>query len=173
MAGETAAPEKQETLQDLTRRAAQVARNSTLRSINLLSLAADRLAMPTADESEIEVSTERSVSRDFSPEREEAAARLVVRVDFMVNVREISSQAALVNLKAVFESVYDLNRGMPAEAERDLDAFAVTNAVVHVWPYYRELVQSTTWRMGLPPFPLPLFRITDASPTSKPKPSEG
>jgi preprotein translocase subunit SecB len=35
------------------------------------------------------------------------------------------------------------------------------NGVFHVWPYWREMVQNTLARMGLPPLILPVFRVGD------------
>lgn len=39
--------------------------------------------------------------------------------------------------------------------EKALDHVAMMN----VWPYWRELVHSMTIRMGLPPFPVPLYNV--------------
>lgn len=38
-------------------------------------------------------------------------------------------------------------------------SFAETNAVFNAWPYFREYVQSTTLRMGLPPLTVPLLKL--------------
>ena len=40
-----------------------------------------------------------------------------------------------------------------------LDAFAKTNGVFNAWPFWREYAQSVTARMGLPPVPIPAFRL--------------
>lgn len=39
-----------------------------------------------------------------------------------------------------------------------LDEFAKVNGVFNAWPYWREFVQNTLVRMGLPPLALPLYR---------------
>ncbi|HOK45944.1 MAG TPA: hypothetical protein PLP04_09715 [Bryobacteraceae bacterium] len=60
---------------------------------------------------------------------------------------------------------YELRRGYtPSTAE--LDAFREGNAILHCWPYSRELVQNLTARMGLPIPPLPLLRLV---PKASPK----
>jgi preprotein translocase subunit SecB len=41
----------------------------------------------------------------------------------------------------------------------DIKAFAKSNGMLNVWPYWREFVQSITSRAGLPPLTVPLFRI--------------
>jgi len=42
-------------------------------------------------------------------------------------------------------------------ARKHLEAVIKRVALLNVWPYWRELVQSLTVRMGLPAFPMPLL----------------
>jgi hypothetical protein len=54
--------------------------------------------------------------------------------------------ATAVEIKAIFDAEYFSKE----ELEEDvLKEFAKTNVRYHVWPYWRELVQSTSARMGL------------------------
>lgn len=41
----------------------------------------------------------------------------------------------------------------------EIKAFAMSNGMLNVWPYWREFVQSITSRAGLPPLTVPLFRV--------------
>lgn len=159
---------KPESLKDLARRAASVAQNSNLVSINLFSIRAEFPEDAQIDEdAELELANEHRVEHVLTPETPEEPAKLIVSLHFSVRIKPVSAEdAAFFELLATFHAHYVMNRGMPDEARADLDAFAQTNAVVHTWPYFRELVQSTIWRCGLPPFPLPLFRITDQQPAS-------
>ena len=44
--------------------------------------------------------------------------------------------------------------------DEHLHAFSATNGVFNAWPYWREFVQNTTARMGLPtPVIVPVFRL--------------
>ncbi len=45
--------------------------------------------------------------------------------------------------------------------ENEIEAFGITNVVFNAWPYAREYVQSTLIRMDLPPFVMPLLKISD------------
>ncbi|WP_417746326.1 hypothetical protein [Rosistilla oblonga] len=45
-------------------------------------------------------------------------------------------------------------------AENNLEAFGTLNGMYNLWPYLRELVQSMTIRIGMPPLTLPVFRPT-------------
>lgn len=70
--------------------------------------------------------------------------------------------AEIVRCSAVFSVGYQFNAvGGPSPEERDdfFSAFANVNAVFNVWPYFRELVQSSLARMGLQPVALPVYRV--------------
>ncbi len=59
-------------------------------------------------------------------------------------------------VEAVFGLVYALTEAIEKE---DADAFARHNALFNAWPYWRELVQNTTVRMGFPPPLVPLLKV--------------
>lgn len=149
-------------LKDLARRAAPIAQNAHLLGINLRQLEVQLVAEPAED---IQATIHSEHRFDVALNKAGEGPVLTVKVHFVVSVREGSN--VLLQFKATFACVYGMNRGMPESAEADMPAFAATNTMVHVWPYYRELVQNMTWRMGVPPFPLPLFRI--APPSSAPR----
>lgn len=73
------------------------------------------------------------------------------------------------------EATYSLDYSLtappppPAERARFFGAFAEVNATFNAWPFLRELVQSVTARMGLPPLTLPVYRV----PRPGPKPVAG
>jgi len=63
---------------------------------------------------------------------------------------------------------FELNYSVPPEVELNeglLEEFAKSNGVFNAWSYWREFVQNTLVRMELPPFPLPLYRMS--APTTK------
>lgn len=147
-------------------RAAVIARNAHLREINLRRMEVELVAEP--GEGEIPIDIDSDYSQEHALKRpEKGAVALSIRVHFEVSVR--AEKQVLLRMRCTFQLEYMLNQGMPEGAESDLSAFTATNSMVHVWPYYRELVQSTTWRMGLPPFPLPLFKLSgrEGSPKAK------
>lgn len=55
--------------------------------------------------------------------------------------------------------------GGPVGGERDryFSAFANVNGLYNIWPYYRELVQSFSSRMGMPPVILPVYRVHESA----------
>jgi preprotein translocase subunit SecB len=69
---------------------------------------------------------------------------------------------------------YELEYALPEEfkaTRTELNAFAKVNGVFNAWPYFREIVQSATQRMDLPPVVLPVFRVPATQPQSPPSPS--
>lgn len=77
----------------------------------------------------------------------------------VVNERETAVVPA-ISLRASFELTYRLPRDFkPGHSE--LSAFAETNGIFNVWPYWRELIQTTMNRMGLPNITLPVYRIAE------------
>lgn len=67
----------------------------------------------------------------------------------------------LVTVECRFELLYRVPRGTNPSAE-ELHSFAATNAIMNVWPYFREFVHSISVRMGLPPIVIPVFRLPRA-----------
>lgn len=65
----------------------------------------------------------------------------------------------VLTIKASFILEYALPPSVEFEEEQ-LKAFSMTNGVYNAWPYWREYVQSTTTRMGLPPIIVPVFRLS-------------
>jgi hypothetical protein len=66
------------------------------------------------------------------------------------------------DLHCDFVARYALHAGATF-SEGHYSHFASLNALMNVWPYMRELVQSATSRMGLPSLVLTLFRIPSVS----------
>jgi len=56
-----------------------------------------------------------------------------------------------------FQLIYESSEQVDATTI-DLEAFGHYTALFNVWPFWREFVQSTVVRMGLPPLTVPLFK---------------
>jgi hypothetical protein len=82
---------------------------------------------------------------------------VVARVDAKVNSAEEPKAEPLVSVSVAFELKYRLPQGFRVSKE-ELQAFAAVNGVFNAWPYFREIIQSATARMNLPPIILPLHR---------------
>ncbi|MDQ6768959.1 MAG: hypothetical protein M3Z54_03110 [Gemmatimonadota bacterium] len=70
-----------------------------------------------------------------------------------------SGDTQRLKLSAIYLLIYshpDLT-SLPAES---LEAFARLNGVYNAWPYWRELIQTVSGRIGLGPLVVPVFRAT-------------
>ncbi len=76
----------------------------------------------------------------------------------MSGIQEQDVTKKVMDLSAVLELSYRLSKEV-ALTPKQLKAFANINALYNAWPYWRELVQTTTARMGLPRLVVPVFRI--------------
>lgn len=160
------------SIQELAKRAAPIARNARLLSIELSGIEAKRANGWPNEHPPVDVKVGQSIRHRFVPESDETPGRLFVDLTFKMKVRPDpeEDEPELASIACTFALTYQLNRGMPDDARDLLPAFAETNSVLHAWPYLREFVQSTTWRMGLPPLSLPLFQI--GGPRERTSPAE-
>lgn len=67
-------------------------------------------------------------------------------------------QQTLFSIDVQYRVVYGLKRPC-APTEAELEVFASQNGVFNAWPYLREFVQSTYYRLELPLPPLPSFTV--------------
>ncbi len=79
------------------------------------------------------------------------------RIEVKIAASGASAEPHLA-VSAVFEIKYRVPQGARFSAH-ELEAFADTNAIFNVWPFWREYIQSVTGRMDLPAVVLPLFRV--------------
>lgn len=115
-----------------------------------------------------ELPEEMRVSVHSDPRLSEDGTTLVVKARMGLHVAKPgdATENAPVAIEAVFELRYDL-KSSEGLTKENYEAFGESNAVFNVWPYWREYVQSTTLRLGLPGLTLPLFRFKKAADVNK------
>ena len=87
--------------------------------------------------------------------------RFCVRPIFTLTANKNSPDGAALNvlsIEATFALIYSVE-SLDEFEDASLIAFAWTNGVFNAWPYWREFVQSTVSRMGLPAITIPVFRV--------------
>jgi len=142
---------------------ARISTQAVLQSIDLASLHAQRedgVAVP----SEWAASARRS--EDTSADFDRDALTLVVHCAFDAAwapepVGELASDPAdeaPLQLHARFRLKYAVN-GLEGILDGDEEHFARTNGMLHAWPYWREVAQSMTVRMGVEPLVVGTFKI--------------
>lgn len=68
-----------------------------------------------------------------------------------------SKDGIKLSISASFRVVYSIEPNLKQLTEDEIQKFGRFIATANAWPFWRELVQSTTCRMGLPPLLLPLL----------------
>ena len=64
----------------------------------------------------------------------------------------------LIRMQCILVATYDLHEGYtPTEAE--INAFHKANVTFNAWPFFREFVQASACRMGVPVPPVPFVRV--------------
>ena len=84
-----------------------------------------------------------------------------VRLESKLGSAKADKEDALL-VQAEYSLIYEVDGERPSD---DLALhFAGANAVFNVWPYFRELVQSTACRMGVPQLVIPSLTIPVKTP---------
>lgn len=100
-----------------------------------------------------------------------AGVRLVnnASLDTLRNQATSEDEAVYVEIAAEFSVQYVIKKGMTEEQlQGALKEFARYNVGYHVWPYWREYVQSTCGRIGIPPIPIPMYRVPSSNVNHEP-----
>lgn len=81
-----------------------------------------------------------------------------VRPHFVVSAKyDDANDDELLRIEAQFVLRYRVP-SLDGLRKANIDAFGEMNGLYNAWPYWREFVQSTTVRMGLPPLTIPVYR---------------
>ena len=94
--------------------------------------------------------------------KNEKSERLFVTPSFTLTLddsAETEESQTQLTITAKFVLVYSI-KSFDGIDHENIRAFAAINGVFNAWPYWREFVQNTTARMGLPrPITVPVFRV--------------
>lgn len=137
--------------------ARQVARFVQLRSITLKSAHVESFFDPAKVPPTVRISQQHRCNFSEASENEQRAINVVAEFQFEASNDGDEAQKEVAKLTATFLLVYSL----PTEAsfeERCLKYFAELNGPYNAWPYWRELVQTATGRIGLSGIMVPLYR---------------
>jgi dsDNA-specific endonuclease/ATPase MutS2 len=74
--------------------------------------------------------------------------RLLNEADSEITESENDNSNVLVEIRATFDAVYSADKKVAQEL---LEAYSDENVGYHVWPYWRELVQSSCSRFNIAP----------------------
>ena len=111
-----------------------------------------------------------SLAKTSAAEEEENNSQKLVLFTIETGFRfvtEQNSESDESDDSNVFGAVLaDFRAAYIASEDLDLDClneFGQRNALFHVWPYWRELVQSTCARFGFPQIVLPMYQVPEST----------
>lgn len=101
----------------------------------------------------IEVETEVGCGGKLDPK----AKKLFCEVAFAVKFFKDGDEAPSVEITETYVATYGIE-GDEAVGESTIQFFAENNALFNVWSFFRSAAHSTTMRLGLPGYVLPLLK---------------
>jgi hypothetical protein len=112
------------------------------------------------------------MSHEAEAKRGEKSTSLTVVAKFHLDASpEGSDNQIFARIDATFSIVYSLST-FEGLTEGGIKRFANMNGIYNAWPYWREFVQSTVTRMGLPALTIPVFRIAGPTKDAKSAPAK-
>lgn len=143
-----------------------VARISTQAALEGIQLASTRADLLRGTQVPADWASAATTTSNALAEFDREGLRLVVYCGFVAtwpaeleaDRAEDSGRKPPFELHAQFRLEYVL-KDLAGIEEGDEEHFARTNGMLHAWPYWREIAQSTTLRMGMPPLLAGTFKI--------------
>jgi hypothetical protein len=145
-------------------KAAELIQNARLENIRMISSRA-HARVHTPDQSALAAIRIAHGAR-LLPQQEANSFQVIASIEVKIvpeSSKEDPQADPLVSIQAGYELTYVVPDGFVIDDEA-LAAFVSFNPTFHAWPYWREMIQSFFQRMGLPPFVLPLFKMSDVLP---------
>ena len=128
-----------------------------IEGVRLVEANAETKVRSPADTGAVDLLVNRTA--EISERQDNGTFFVVAKIETQL-VAEHAKEEPLVSVETSFELQYRLPEGFRADPDT-LTTFAETNGIYNAWPYWREFVQSTFARMGLPPVVLPLLRARE------------
>lgn len=140
------------------RLAFEVHQNSAIQNIRLARSKITSNLLPDTPEHPI------GIEFDFRSKQAESPPELLrIAVSFRMAGTPEGTKIPVVSVESVFEADYLLREGyVPTQAAAS--AFKDGTAIFNTWPYFREYLQSSLQRLGLPPLTAPFLRIQPKPP---------
>ena len=156
-------PTKQQTKTDLDL-AIQVSDRVQLETVRLMSCDCKQTYLVGGGQKSFK--TERTTESSV----DEGTNRVFVLASFTLTTFETGTndEKPFAVIKAVFLLVYQAD-SLLGITKNSVDLFGQTNGIYNAWPYWREYVQNTIVRMGLPPLTIPVFRLFNPKQPGTPK----
>ena len=140
--------------------ALQVAKHVQLRSVALKMAHIESYIEPDQDLEALSVSQQHRSGFEVKSKNDLREIHVIVEFNFRGSMGS-HGETEMVKLDASFILVYTLPETATFES-RCLQHFSELNGAYNAWPYWRELVQSATGRVGLGGILVPVYRPVSA-----------
>jgi len=162
---------------------AKVKRKTSKPDVNAGLLVSDRVQLKDVRLIEFGCNQKQGASRakkaynmDYSTEvavDKESGHVLVIAKFHFEAFAEGEPQKNVLKANATFALTYTIGN-FKGLTQKGFNQFADLNGIYNAWPYWREFMQNTIARLGLPPLVIPVFRIVQPAGerTAKPKADE-
>jgi len=134
-----------------------VSKRVQLKDVRLISCKCDQTPVATLDRKNycINYSTEVQVDKKNG--------YVIVTAKFHFEAfSESKTQKPVILIDASFLLAYKIEN-FEGLTQKGFEQFANLNGIYNAWPYWREFVQNTVTRMGLPSLTIPVFRIVQST----------
>jgi preprotein translocase subunit SecB len=132
-----------------------------IRDVRLMSCGCEQKPAATAGKKSYDITT----STDVRVNEDQGLIVVIARFHFEAS-SEKKPQEPVLTTDASFVLTYQADN-FDGLTQEGFEQFANLNGVYNAWPYWREFVQNTIGRMGLPPLTIPVFRIVEPSSGAK------
>jgi hypothetical protein len=102
--------------------------------------------------------TTKAILFGTNEERNQLVIRPTLSAAVLRKSDDVTDTKPVVSIEATFAILYKCDNVGQLAAE-NLEAFAKTNGIFNVWPYWRELVMSMASRMKIAPIVVPVLRL--------------
>lgn len=157
---------------DTKERAKKVAEIFDLAAIRLLSFRATRDPNVLPNPKKVNVHVEVKL-RQGMDEKKDDTTLVVAEPHFRFSVYSEDEESELpISIEAKYQLIYK-SKFENELSEAEITSFGERTVLYNAWPYWREFLQSTLNRMGLPAISIPLFRsnlaehLTEGTATQK------
>lgn len=148
--------------------AATMAQYAMIQDVYMESCSAEtldsRVDLEDREDNHVDVETSVFTEANYEAKEHTIWVKAECKALFIKDPDKLLKKKKALSINVTFMLVYEyLVKGGPTEREFDkyLRAFSNVNGVFNVWPYFREFVQTTTTRMGVPAYILPTYRVDD------------
>lgn len=133
-----------------------------IRDVRLMSCGCEQKPAAMAGKKSYRIGT----STDVQLNKDQRTIVVLARFHFEASI-ESKSQEPVLTIDASYALTYQAD-SFDGLTQEGFEQFANLNGIYNAWPYWREFVQNTVGRMGLPPLTIPVFRIVESSSPARP-----